>query len=440
MNYKGLNILAFIGLLAIVILQTLWLCNVYISSEKNIYKESNTILVKAARREISIRFQKAPKGTEIIGVNIPTGKNNNELAPEIVDLNEGLSALGFELSLKELDSIASVLFKEIDLVCSIVVCKLNPQTEKLLSTSQLDIDMNSWGVIKSNIIPITSDNSQGIQIAIINPYTVIVKEMILLLIASVLIMIFVILCIIYQYRMIIRLNQISKIREDFSYALIHDMKTPLSTILATLSFLRSGRLDDKPVMKANYYRIAESEADHLLTLTNKVLTLSKLEHQRLEMFKSTFALEPMVEKLTEKFTTKSTKPVRFEVNLQAPELYADEEYLEGVLSNLIDNAIKYSKASVNIEISSERTEQYTLLKVRDNGLGISEADQRIIFAKYERAAASKRNRKGGAAGFGLGLNFVEQVVSAHEGKVLVNSIEGEFTEFTIYLPHQTATT
>ena len=75
-----------------------------------------------------------------------------------------------------------------------------------------------------------------------------------------------------------------------------------------------------------------------------------------------------------------------------------------------------------------------ILKVYDNGFGISDKDIHLIFRKFERASAVKRNRRNGASGFGLGLNFVDQVVEAHHGKIFVSSIEGEFTEFTIYLP------
>ena len=123
--------------------------------------------------------------------------------------------------------------------------------------------------------------------------------------------------------------------------------------------------------------------------------------------------------------------------MQAKTAYADNDYLGEVLSNLIDNAIKYSKGSVEINITAEESERYTILKVRDNGLGISEADQKVIFQKYERAAAAKRSRRNGASGFGLGLNFVDQMIKAHEGRIFVNSTEGEFTEFTIYLPLET---
>ena len=152
------------------------------------------------------------------------------------------------------------------------------------------------------------------------------------------------------------------------------------------------------------------------------------------MNKTEVELTPIIEKLTEKFKAKAQKPVNFIISLQAKTAYADNDYLGEVLSNLIDNAIKYSKESVEINITTEESERYTILKVRDNGLGISKADQKIIFQKYERAAAAKRSRRNGTSGFGLGLNFVDQVIKAHDGRIFVNSTKGEFTEFTIYLP------
>ena len=217
----------------------------------------------------------------------------------------------------------------------------------------------------------------------------------------------------------------------------HDMKTPLSTIMMVQDMLERGRLDSKPEIKNKYMSIAKSETDHLFALTNKILTISKLENHKLEMNKTEVELTPIIEKLTEKFKAKAQKPVNFIISLPAKTAYADNDYLGEVISNLIDNAIKYSKESVEINITTEESERYTILKVRDNGLGISEADQKIIFQKYERAAAAKRSRKNGAFGFGLGLNFVDQVIKAHEGRIFVNSTEGEFTEFTIYLPLET---
>lgn len=294
------------------------------------------------------------------------------------------------------------------------------------------------GSIKTEIIPIKLDKSIGMQLVLTNPYWNIFNKMWIILITTIIMTILTIVCTVYQIKFIFKLNKISQIREDFSYAMVHDMKTPLSTIMMVQDMLKSGRLEGKPEIKNKYMNIAESETEHLFALTNKILTISKLENHKLEMNKTEVELTPIIEKLTEKFKAKAQKPVNFIIRLQAKTAYADNDYLGEVLSNLIDNAIKYSKESVEINITAEESERYTILKVRDNGLGISEADQKIIFQKYERAAAAKRSRRNGASGFGLGLNFVDQVIKAHDGRIFVNSTEGEFTEFTIYLPLETA--
>lgn len=295
------------------------------------------------------------------------------------------------------------------------------------------------GSIKTEVIPIKLDKSIGMQLVLTNPYWNIFNKMWIILITTIIMTILTIVCTVYQIKFIFKLNKISQIREDFSYAMVHDMKTPLSTIMMVQDMLKSGRLEGKPEIKNKYMNIAESETEHLFALTNKILTISKLENHKLEMNKTEVELTPIIEKLTEKFKAKAQKPVNFIISLQAKTAYADNDYLGEVLSNLIDNAIKYSKESVEISITTEESERYTILKVRDNGLGISEADQKIIFQKYERAAAARRSRsrRNGASGFGLGLNFVDQVIKTHEGRIFVNSTEGEFTEFTIYLPLET---
>ena len=116
-------------------------------------------------------------------------------------------------------------------------------------------------------------------------------------------------------------------------------------------------------------------------------------------------------------------------------VYADEEFLEEALSNLIDNAVKYSGEEVEIAFSSGKaTDGYIYIKVRDNGFGIPLKDQSRIFEKYERSYAALQTRSGGATGFGLGLNYVFRVMEAHKGRVEVESIEGEYSEFTLLLP------
>ena len=429
MANKYIKFITFFAVILLIALQIIWLRNSYLFAKNEISTNVSDLLENAIDQETFSRLSLLPKGTMV--KSRPKSDSGKD-TPEFAYMQESLVELGHPLSL---DTVAN-MYREI------LRKKHIPNTFSLimLKDNQLiaqagDSISSSIFLVKSREIPIRPDYSITIQAQIINPQKLFYQRMGILLLSTSLLILFVISCIIYQIRIIARMNKIFQIREDFTYAMIHDMKTPLSSIFTALYFLHSGRLDNKPETKEKYYTIAENEVDHLLTLTNRVLTLSKLESHKLEMNREDVQLEPIVENLTVKFTAKAQKPVRFTADLKAPMVYADKEYLEEVLSNLMDNAIKYSKPEgVDIRIRSELNEKYTVVKVHDNGLGISEADQRTIFNKYERAAAGRKKNKNRPSGFGLGLNFVQQVMHAHEGKVFVTSIEGEFTEFALYFP------
>ena len=419
-----------LGLSIILLVQFVWLANSYNFVRDELKIHSQNMLEQAVMEETFSRLQHLPIGTK---VKSRTEEDKGKNLPEFVYMQE---------SLEELKS--PIILDSINHIYKQLLLKNNYPSECMISISKKDTIVQYIGnkpyslfSLQTDKVPLRKDYSIVIQAQFTNPNGLFFGKMGLLLISTTILLIFVVFCIIYQVRIISKMNTISQIREDFSYAMIHDMKTPLSTIMMVQDMLESGRLDNRPEIKNKYMSIAKSETDHLFALTNKILTISKLENHKLEMNKTEVELTPIIEKLTEKFKAKAQKPVNFIISLQAKTAYADKDYLGEVLSNLIDNAIKYSKESVEIHITTEESERYTILKVRDNGLGISEADQKVIFQKYERAAAAKRSRRNGASGFGLGLNFVDQVIKAHEGRIFVNSTEGEFTEFTIYLPLET---
>ena len=425
-----IRLITILGLSIILLVQFVWLANSYNFVKDELKIKSTNMLEQAIMEETFSRLQNLPIGTK---VQSRTEKDKNRNVPEFVYMQESLEQLKSPIILDSINHI----YKQL-------LLKNNYPSECMISISKNDTIIQHIGNKPSSLfslqtdkVPLRKDYSIVIQAQFVNPNNLFFGKMGLLLVSTTILLIFVVFCIIYQVRIISKINKISQIREDFSYAMVHDMKTPLSTIMMVQDMLESGRLDARPEIKNKYMSIAKSETDHLFALTNKILTISKLENHKLEMNKTEVKLTPIIEKLTEKFKAKAQKPVNFIISLQAKTAYADNDYLGEVLSNLIDNAIKYSKESVEINITTEESERYTILKVRDNGLGISEADQKIIFQKYERAAAAKRSRRNGASGFGLGLNFVDQVIKAHEGRIFVNSTKGEFTEFTIYLPLET---
>ena len=426
-NILFITILSVVGLIGAMALQMIWIYNSYELIKNDIKNEGYATIEKALEEEGNMRFGQTPKGTRI-----KSGPTNDTIPP-MTYFYEQLSDMGYPMSLHNLDSITAELLTQNRLGNQYYIDIINLRTGEKINGIGTQKEP-SFMAIKPKYFPIRSDYTQVVQLIITNPNKTFLERMGLMLAGTFIIMLLVIVCISYQVRFISCFEKIFQIREDFSYAMIHDMKTPLTSIIMALKFLRSGKLDNRQEMKNKYFDIAENEADHLLTLTNKVLTISKLENHKLEMNKTEVELIPIIEKLTEKFKAKSQKTVNFITEIKAETAYADAEYLEEVISNLIDNSIKYSGESVEIRISTARDDRYTVLKIHDNGFGISDKDIHLIFRKYERASAVKRNRRNGTSGFGLGLNFVDQVVEAHHGKIFVSSIEGEFTEFTIYLP------
>ena len=434
---KYIKIITISGLFILVLIQIIWLYSSYQFNKNEIVFKTSHLLENAIDAETFSRLSSLPQGTMV--KSRPQSDSGKDI-PEFAYMQESLEELGKPISLDTIAKYYKQILEEENI--NNRFCLYLLKGDSIIQNK--GNAHYSFFYIETQKIPIRSDFSYVIKAKIINPNKFFFQKMGILLVSTTILLIFVtillifvVFCIIYQVRIISKMNKISQIREDFSYAMVHDMKTPLSTIMMVQDMLKSGRLEGKPEIKNKYMSIAESETEHLFALTNKILTISKLENHKLEMNKTEVELTPIIEKLTEKFKAKAQKPVNFIISLQAKTAYADNDYLGEVISNLIDNAIKYSKESVEINITAEESERYTILKVRDNGLGISETDQRIIFQKYERAAAARRSRRNGASGFGLGLNFVDQVIKAHEGRIFVNSTEGEFTEFTIYLPLET---
>ena len=431
---KYIHWMALFGLVVIIGLQGVWLYNSYQSIKKDIEGIAYNILNKTLRTEVSFIAKTLPEGTQILG-----GPEGDSI-PRVTYLYDGLYKLGCSFSMCRMDSIIKELLSDENIDTHYLIRRINPQTHEIYEQSDKE-SSSSWGNIQSKVIFIRLDKSQGMQLVLNNPYQYFISRMGLLLAATAVMMLFVIFCIVWQVKILRRMSRVLRIREDFSYAMVHDMKTPLSSIIMTLQPLHQGRLDDKPAMKDRFFRIAEEEAQHLLALTNKVLTLSKLENHRLHLVPEPLPLRPLVEKLAESLAPKCPKPLRVSYDLRVPDLCADPEFWPEVMQNLLDNAVKYTRPdaeAVEIRISTRAEGRHTELRIRDNGRGIPRRHLRTVFDKYERASAERgrQPQDGAPTGFGLGLSFVRQVVRAHGGTIRAESEEGKWTEFIILMKNE----
>jgi two-component system phosphate regulon sensor histidine kinase PhoR len=424
-RYKYVSI---VSAVAVLLLLGLYMWMTYRSTTKDISERAEGQLSWAMFYE---SYSRAELVTEDDTLSLPQSRGNLSLASSVEGMNDALSQkYHSEISLDNVamlvDSLLSVVHINRDVTLQMV-----DAGGKVLK--QNNDRSTSWSIF-TKPVSIRRDQSKAIRLALNNPYPELARRLSPLFLISAIILAFFAVIIIQLLRFITEQEQMAELRNDFSYAMVHDMKSPLSSIIMGAHFLHSGKVDDKPQIKEKYYTIIEDEAEHLLALVNKLLTISKLENKKLILNKNEIDLEPIINDLVEKAKTKANKPIEISTHLEVKNVLADEQYLTEAISNLIDNAIKYSKDEIQIDIKSFDTDKHVLLKVRDNGIGISKEEQQIIFDKFGRAAIHEKNRKGGVSGFGLGLNYVDQVMQAHGGKVTVSSEKDKFSEFTLYIP------
>lgn len=289
--------------------------------------------------------------------------------------------------------------------------------------------------VSSRFIPLKEDSTLCVQGIVKNPYRYVVCSVWYLFLPLWLMFLVMLDCILGQVKILRMQHRLEQFQKDFTYAMIHDMKSPLSSLIMGAHILNSGKLSGKPDKEEKYRQAMAEECEHLCALSNRVLVLTELDEGRLELHRKEVFLRPLLDDLIVKTSLKAGKKVEFNIVYHRCEtVYADAFCLREALGNLLDNAVKYSREEVKIDIICESEKGFAKIKVCDNGLGIPLRDQFLIFNRFERSVAVARSEKGGAAGFGLGLNYVQQVMLAHGGKVEVESEEGHFSEFTLYFP------
>lgn len=441
MTGKYIKILTALGLVAIVAIQSLWLMNTYRLIEVQVEQASNrlfpNVVIKEAIERLRV-FKDKNEDVDVEAVQVFNWEesSNNEAMLDFITttLNHYAdSAYHSSVSLPLLDSLfTEALEKEnyhAELVCQVVDSLGNILQEEVPAQTQ-----PSFHTIQTKPVFINNEHTQAVQAVIVNPYWIAFQKMGMMLVATVLLILFVAGCIVYQVKIIIRQNKIARLRQDFTYAMIHDMKTPISTLSMAGHTLESGILDDNPALRKQYFAILNEESAHLLSLSEKILTIAKLEQSRLKLVMGEVDLPKLFDELVKKFEVKAEKPVTFEQDCPSlPPFLADEEYLKEAISNLIDNSLKYSNEAVCIRLSAAVQEGSVCIKVWDNGWGIPLKQQKRIFEKFERGGLEyKKDKK--VSGFGLGLNYVYRVITAMNGKVELNSVEGAYSEFTISLP------
>ena len=229
-------------------------------------------------------------------------------------------------------------------------------------------------------------------------------------------------------------RELQKMRDDLMKMIVHDLKTPLTSVLATMEMLLDGDFGKMEQDQRKAVGDAESKAEDLLALINDVLEVSRIEEAEL-----TLDLQPIAPAafLTEiehewevRFQQEGTRAT-VEVTDDAPVFEADKELLKRVLNNLVQNAVTHSAQAVKIEFKARKDGDGVLFTIADNGPGIPPQYHEVIFRKFERVKTQGVPRTRSS---GLGLAFCKLVIDAHGGRIWVQSAEGQGSSFHFTLP------
>ena len=433
MKNKYVYIITFVALASILLLQGIWLYNSYRILGTEFEKNISSFFIHTLETKTVLQIADPSRAKE------REGKRLHDVHPlsDRYTINRAFQDYLYEdgYSIFSLGKVDSIFYEKIKETYSDL-------ERNFILTDSLGNIIQGKKTISSRFnyeetIQLRNIDPEYITLIVSSPYKIILGKMLLLLIGSFLLAIFIVWGLISQIKLIRSQNKIADIRQDFTNSMIHNMKNPITSIRMGVNSLKSGKIDDKPEMKDNFYSIITKESEHLLSLVNGILEIARFEEQRVILSKKQINLSGLLGSIMDGYTSNSAKKVNFKIELNGVEnIYADIHYIHEAFNNLIDNAIKYSKENEDAEISitSHYKDNHTQIVFRDNGIGISVEDQKKIFQKFERAMAviKSQYRK---SGFGLGLNFVYQVIKAHDGTIEVNSRLNEYSEFVISLPN-----
>ena len=254
------------------------------------------------------------------------------------------------------------------------------------------------------------------------------------LVISTLVIFIVFLILSYSITIILKQKKLSEIKNDFINNMTHELKTPISTISISSEVLLSQSISEHPKKISEYAAIIKQENKRLELLVEKVLQTAQLSESEFTLQKEEGNIHEIIQKCVQSFgIIINTANGSLKTNFQAtdPIIRMDKTHLINVISNLIDNAVKYSSNAPSIVIYSSNIDNGIKVIVEDKGKGMSKEECKLIFDQFYRVPTGSVHD---VKGFGIGLFYVKRILSKHGGKIEVKSEINKGTKMIFWLP------
>ncbi|HEY5909886.1 MAG TPA: PAS domain S-box protein [Verrucomicrobiae bacterium] len=228
-----------------------------------------------------------------------------------------------------------------------------------------------------------------------------------------------------------REKELSQLKGNFVSMVSHEFRTPLAIIQSSAELLREFFQKMQPAERDEQLASIIGNTRRMAGMMEEILVLSRLDAGRLEFRPSALDLNIFCPRIVDEVLSATSRccPIEVSVASSLPQALADERLLEHIFTNLLSNAVKYSEPGACVRFAIERDSAEALCVIRDEGIGISEDDQQMLFTAFHRGA-----NVGTRAGTGLGLLLVKRCVELHHGRVRIDSKVGQGTTVTVRLP------
>ena len=248
--------------------------------------------------------------------------------------------------------------------------------------------------------------------------------------STILLALIIVFCVGYQMTAIRYKENLLRNREVSIHGTIHDLKAPLASVLLTLGFIKDSIED---IQLQELLHSSEKKIQNLANTIKTILITAKAGENKLTLNKEPVNLMELAKLAQEQVDSNyADKPHCIHIHdcrTDREEIPADRYLIENVLGNLIENAVKYSEAEADIEVSIRSDEHFAIVSVKDNGIGIDRKYQKKIFEQFYRIPGTQHKN-----GYGIGLALVKYAVRAHGGTIRVESELGKGSTFTFTLP------
>ncbi len=235
-------------------------------------------------------------------------------------------------------------------------------------------------------------------------------------------------------RQLITQRQISEIKNDFINNMTHEFKTPIATINLALDAIKNPKIIDDKEKVLRYAQMIRDENKRMHAQIENILRISKLEKKELDIPKEKMELTEILEDAVDHVSLlieDREGSVTTHFNAQRDTVLINPTHFTSVFVNIIDNAIKYSPNAPVIDIYTENIKDSIVIKIKDQGAGMSKAATKKIFDKFYREHTGDLHN---VKGHGLGLAYVKQIVDDHNGQVYVESEKGKGSTFIVKIP------